>query len=182
MLRKLAAVVSGALLAAIVAPAGAEEARVPSQAEAQANVRITVRIGKLEQGKRNVLKSYDLVVASGTVGSTLLSGARVPIPTAAGDADDKGAGGEGSTRFVYQNIGFSTDAKVWIVGDKKVKLLANIEDSRLKERVAGQPPIVETRQMSMSAILSDGVPMEVTRFEGETDLSGFVEIEAKILP
>ncbi len=181
MLRRIAAVMTGALLAVIVAPAGAEEARPPSPAEPQTNVRITVRIGRIEQGKRNVLKSYDLVVAAGPVGSSLLSGARVPIPTAAGDAADKGAGGDGSTRFVYQNIGFSTDAKAWIVADKKVKLLANIEDSRLKDRAAGLPPIVETRQMSMSAILSDGVPMEVTRFEGETDLSGFVEIEARIL-
>jgi hypothetical protein len=186
MLRKLAAVMSGALLAVLVAPAlctpaGAEEAKAPSPAEPQTDVRVTIRLGRVEQGKRNVLKSYDLVVAAGTVGSKLMSGARVPIPTAGSDAADKGTGGDGSTRFVYQNIGFSVDAKVWIIGDKKLKLLAEIEDSRLKERAAGQPPIVETRQLSMNAILSDGTPMEVTRVEGEADLTGFVEIEAKIL-
>jgi hypothetical protein len=186
MLRKFAAVLSGALLAVLVAPGlctatRAEEAKAPSPAEPQTNVRVTIRLGRMEQGKRNVLKSYDLVVAAGTVGSKLLSGARVPIPTAGSDAAEKGMGNDGATRFVYQNIGFSVDAKVWILGDKKIKLLAELEDSRVKERTGNQPPFVETRQLSINAILSDGAPLEVTRVEGEADQPGFVEIEAKVL-
>ncbi len=186
MLRKLAAVMSGALLALLVAPAlcslaAAEEARPPAPAEPQTNVRITIRVGKVQQGKRNVLKSFDLVVAAGSVGSKLLSGTRVPIPTASTAAEDEGTEGEATTRFVYQNIGFSVDAKVWIVGDKKIKVLAEIEDSRLREHGAGEFPIVETRQLSMNAILTDGTPMDVTRVEGEADSPGFVEIEARML-
>lgn len=186
MLERLAPIASSTLLTLLVAIApwtavAAEETRAPAAAEPQVNVRVTIRLGKLEQGKRHLLKRYDLVVAAGTVGSKLLSGARVPIPTASGDAVGKGAEGEGSTRFVYQNIGFSTEAKVWIVGDRKIKLLAEIEDSRLGERLAGQPPIVETRQLSVNAILSDGTPMDVTSVQGEADPSGYVEIEATIL-
>ncbi len=185
MLRKLAAVLSGALLAALVAPvasapARAEEAKASAGTEPQVNVKVTVRLGRMEQGKRNVLKSYDLVVASGSTGSKLLSGARVPIPTAS-EPGDKGPGGDGSTRFVYQNIGFSAEARVWITGDRKIKILAELEDSRVKERTGNQPPFVETRQLSVNAILSDGTPMEVTRVEGEADQPGFVEIEAKTL-
>ncbi len=185
MLRRIAAVLSGALLVVLLAPvlsapAGAQEAKAGSGAEPQINVRVTIRLGRMEQGKRTVLKTYDLVVAAGTAGSKLLSGARVPIPTASNEGE-KGLPGEGATRFVYQNIGFSADAKVWIVGDKKVKLLAELEDSRVKERTGNQPPFVETRQLSVNTILTDGTPMEVTRVEGEADQPGFVEIEARIL-
>ena len=186
MLKRLLAIASGALLAVLVAPvlsvpAGAEETRPPSAVEPQTNVRVTIRLGRIEQGKRTVLKSYELLVAAGSAGTKLLSGARVPIPTASSDAAEKGTGGEGSTHFVYQNIGFSTDAKVWIYGDNRIKLLAEIEDSRLKERAPGQPPYVETRQLSLNAILTDGKPMDATKVEGDTDPSGFVEVEAKIL-
>lgn len=185
MLRKLASLALGPLLAALFAPAvcvpaGAQETRAQSPAEPQTNVRVTIRLVKLDQGKRNVVKSYDLLVATGTTGSKLLSGSRVPIPNVKREPAEKGAGGEESTQYVYQNIGFSVEAKVWLVGDRKVKLLAEIEDSRLKER-AGQPPVVETRQLSVNTLLPDGTPMEATRIEGDADPSGVVEVEARIL-
>jgi len=40
---------------------------------------------------------------------------------------------------------------------------------------------VQTRQMRVNAVLTDGVPLELTRGEGVMDRPGFVEIEAKIL-
>lgn len=187
MLRKLAALACGAVVAALIAPAlcapaFAEETKASAAtAETQTDVRITVRLGKLDQGKRTVMKSYDLVVVAGSSGSKLLSGSRVPIPTATHEPSDKGAGGDASTEFVYQNIGFSIEAKVWLVGDKKIKILGALEDSRLTDRIPGQPPVVETRQLSVNAVLADGTPMEVTRVEADGMPPGFVEIEARIL-
>ncbi len=43
------------------------------------------------------------------------------------------------------------------------------------------PPHVETRQLSVNAVLTPGEPLEVGRVEGIRDRSGFVEVEAKIL-
>jgi len=132
------------------------------------NVVIHFRIGTIEGKKRTVTKSYNLVVAAGSMGSELLAGQRVPF---------RSAGADGGV--TYQNIGFATDAKAWVIGDDKVKLMADIEDSRIRDN-EGELPIVETRQLTVNAILTDGVPLELTRAEGLTDLSGFVEVEARI--
>lgn len=142
-----------------------EEAAEPEESST-ANVLLVVRIGKLENGQRIPVKEYNLIVADGTPGSNLLSGQRVPFP-----------GDEG---HVYQNIGFSTHARAWILGPKTIKLVADIEDSRLREGERGAP-IVETRQLGINAMLTDGVPLELTRVDGITDNSGFVEVEARIL-
>ena len=119
-----------------------------------------------------MVKTYHLVVGPETKGSTLLSGARVPLPVG-GDAADKAA-------FVYQNIGFSVVAEAFVLTDGRIRLNAQLEDSRLLEPVAGRPPVVETRQLSVNAVLSEGKPLEVTRVEGEVDPNGFVEVEAKV--
>lgn len=163
MTRKLAAALVLSLL-----PIAAWAAEGRSDAEPQANVKVTFRLGKLEQGKRTVVKTYDLVVAAESSGSKLLSGSRIAMPT-------------GGTDIVDQNIGFSAEAMVWIVAPGKIKLQAKLEDSRLVERVAGQAPQVETRQLSVNAVLAEGKPMEVTRVDSSIDPSGFVEVEASIL-
>jgi hypothetical protein len=165
MLHRLALV----CLILTAAPAVAQEASTRPAPEPQPNVRVTIRVMRLEQGKPRPVKSYDLVVSPETPGSKLLSGARVPLPVG------------GSESFIYQNIGFSAEATVWLLPGGKIKLLAQIEDSRLAEPVAGRPPVVETRQLSVNTILSDGQPMVVTKVEGDADPSGQVEVEAKIL-
>ena len=163
---------AGMLLAAAPVSVQAQEAAA-RPAEAQPNVSVTIRVHRLDHGQRRLLKSYNLLVAPDTPGSKLLSGSRVPLPMG-GDGSDKAA-------FIYQNIGFSANAEVKLLGDGRIKLVALIEDSRLAETVAGRPPVVETRQLSVNAVLTDGKPMEVTRVESETDPSGLVEVEAKIL-
>jgi hypothetical protein len=162
MLRKLATLMFASLF--VPGVLAADEKPAPGL---QPNVKVTIRLGKIEQGKRNVLKTYDLVVAPETTGSKLLSGSRVPIST--------------GSEIVYQNIGFSAEAMVWLVGDGKIKLSAKIEDSRLADKVANAAPFVETRQLSVNAVLTDGRPMEVTKVEGSIDPSGFVEVEAAVL-
>jgi len=144
----------------------------PSADSDLSNVKVTFRLGKLENGERVPLKSYDLVVAPGEIGSKLLSGARLPFPT--------GSGGDGGT-VVYQNVGFSTEVRAWVVGADRIKLVADIEDSRVRDGDDGPLPTVETRQLSVSAVLVDGKPLVLTRVDGVADLSGFVEVEARIM-
>ena len=166
----------GLILVAAPAPSRAQEPPASNPvAEPRGNVKVTIRLGRLENGQRRPMKSYDLVVAPETAGSKLLAGARVPLPVGDDKAEAAGA------RFVYQNIGFSAEAMVWILSNGKIKLQGNFEDSRLSEAVGGRPPVVETRQLSVNTVLTDGQPMEVTRVEGGTDPSGYVEVEAKVL-
>ncbi len=114
------------------------------------------------------------MVVRGGLGSRLLSGARVPFPaTDEGDGDADG--------WVYQNIGFTTEVHAWVMKDGRIKLIATLEDSKVEAGKDGMPPSVETRQLSINAILTPGEPLEVGRVEGIRDRSGFVEVEAKIL-
>jgi len=167
------------LLAATVVTAQAE---AEAKRGSDANVLITVRMGKLEGDLRVPVKSYTLVVADGTPGSKLLAGERVPFPTSKGTLADKlDPDAEATASFAYRNIGFVTEIRAWILDKTTIKVMADIEDSRVRQSEDGKPPTVETRQLTVNAILTDGEPLELTRVEGVTDQSGFVEIEAKIL-
>jgi len=168
--------------AATLAASQTDSTPAPFKDASKANVLITIRLGKIEGSDRIPVKSYDLVVADGTSGSKLLSGQRVPFPTASmPSADGSGDEGGATQAFVYQNVGFVVEARAWLVDKNKIKLIADIEDSRVRDGKGGEPPIVETRQLRVNAILTDGEPLELTRVESE-DQSGFVEVEAKILP
>lgn len=162
-----------ALLAAAL-PATAQDD--PAKDVGKTNVLMTFRIGTLDDGRKTTAKTYSLVVAEGTLGSKLLAGQRVPFPEASEDG--------GMTKIVYQNIGFATEVRVWVLDKKTIKVMADIEDSRVMDGEGGSPPSVETRQLSINAILTDGEALEVTRGEGilEERRGGFVEVEAKIQP
>ena len=82
---------------------------------------------------------------------------------------------------VYQNIGFITSVKARIIGKNRILLRGELEDSRVREGEAEDPPVVETRQLSVNVVLSDGVPLALTRVEGASDPPGYVEVEASIL-
>jgi hypothetical protein len=168
-------IVIALLMIVPLAAAQSETPPAPDKTISKANILVTVRIGKIEGTERVPVKSYSLIVADGTNGSKLLSGQRVPFPAGPGDAAEAEGG------FIYRNLGFSSEVRAWIVDTKTIKLMAKIEDSRLLDAAAGGPPIVETRQLDVNAILTDGVPLELTRAEGITDQSGFVEVEAEIL-
>ena len=62
-----------------------------------------------------------------------------------------------------------------------IKVVADIEDSRVVAGENGNPPTVETRQLTVSAVLTEGIGLELTRVDGVADISGYVELEAKIL-
>jgi len=160
-----AAVMLPALILLTSIPVHAADA---PEVEGKTNVELIFKMGRIEDGKKVQYKSYRLIVADGE-GSRLLAGQRVPFP-----ADDGGP-------VVYQNIGFATEAQVLILDKKTIKVIADIEDSRLVDVEAGAPPRVETRQLAVSAILTDGIPLELTRVEGVADISGYVDLEARIL-
>ena len=92
-----------------------------------ANVLITVRMGTLDGEKRTPVKSYDLIVADGSPGSSLLSGERVPFPTSKGSMADTLADEGDGPAFAYRNIGFSSEIRAWIVGKNSIKVTALIE-------------------------------------------------------
>ena len=158
--------------AVILAPAVTLAQDESHNQTSRTNVLLTFRMGTFEDDRRDVKKSYQLVVAEGPVGSKLLSGQRVAFPTTSGDA---------SQVYVYQNIGFSTEVRVRLIDKKTIKVVANIEDSVVNRDETGAPPSVETRQLSVNVVLTDGEPLELTRVEGILDDSGFVEIVAEIL-
>jgi hypothetical protein len=168
------AVIALGLLVAPLAYGQGEQTQPPAD-EGKQNVLLTFRLGKIEGEKRIPMKSYDLVVASGRMGSKLLSGERVPFPTTSGEGESA------QQSYVYQNVGFVTSVEARILDEKKIRLRADIEDSSVREGAEGVPPAVETRQLNINVILTDGVPLELTRVEGLTDQSGYVEVEAKIL-
>lgn len=173
-IRRVAAAVAIVAIALLpVPPAAAQSQETQGTGAAAENVKLTVRLGRLADGERTEVKSYDLIVISGGVSSRLLSGERKPFP--AGEGGDGGSG-----RIVYQNIGFSTEAHAWVLDDGRIKIVATIEDSRIAEDVTAGAPDVETRQLAVGAIVEPGVPLEVSRVEGIREMSGFVEIEAKV--
>jgi hypothetical protein len=157
------------VLAALSFAAPAVQAEDAPAPEARVNVELIFKMGRIENGQKVQLKSYRLIVAEGVEGSRLLAGHRAPFPGADGGP------------VVYQNIGFATDARVWLLDKKTIKVVANIEDSRLLKDELGAPPRVETRQLAVSAVLTDGVPLEITRVEGVADLEGYVDLEARLL-
>jgi len=156
------------LLALVFVAPMAAQADNTGLVEGKANVQLIFKMGTIENGQKSQMKSYRLVVAEGPVGSKLLVGQRVPFP-----------GDEGS--IVYQNVGFATEARVWMVDKNTIKVVADIEDSRVVDGLDGNPPSVETRQLTVSAVLTEGVGLELTRVDGVADISGYVELEAKVL-
>jgi len=151
----------------LLAPTAVHSADAP-EAHGRTNVELIFKMGRIEDGKKVEYKSYRLVVADGE-GSKLLAGQRVPFPGADG------------APTVYQNIGFVTEAQVLMLDKKTIKVIADIEDSRLIDGAAGAPPRVETRQLAVSAVLTEGVALELTRVDGVMDISGYVDLEARIL-
>ena len=143
--------------------------------EGTTNVLLTFRMGVMEDGKREIRKQYRVVVAEGTPGSSLLAGERVPFKRAHSDE------GDATHSVVYQNVGFSTTARVYRIDQRRIRFVGEIEDSKVVAGENGGLPKVETRQMSVHAVLTVGEPLELTQVSGLLDLSGFVEVEAEIL-
>jgi len=178
---KLARVLLLALIVATTVPATpaqtsdttADPDRSATQ-QSRVNVLLRFRIGSIEDGVRVVKKTYDIIVVDGGAGSKLLSGNRVPLPNPGDETDGD---------YVYQNIGFFTEVRAHVLDKNQVKIVANIEDSNVVEDVDGGPPTIQTRQLTVDAVLTDGTPLELTRVENVSaeNSAGFVDVEARIL-
>jgi len=143
--------------------------------DSNSNVRVTFTLGKIEgKDKKTPVKSFALVVTSGGPPATVLTGARVPIPTT--EATDKGA----VTTYTYQNVGLSADVEAAILGSNEVRVRANVEHSWIDPETAETQPVVETRHQRVGVVLKDGVALEIARSSDGTDLR-YVEVKADIL-
>jgi hypothetical protein len=174
-MKKITSILLGVtLMAALLISAPLSRAQAEGEAAAsKANILLTFRISRLADGKVEKVKTYELMVADGQQGSRLLSGSRMPFPAAEGEGNVQ--------QFVYHNVGFTTSVEAEIIGEKRILLRADLEDSRVREGEPGEPPIVETRQLSVNVVLTDGVPLALTRVKGLSDYPGAVEVEAIIL-
>lgn len=162
-----------AIAALVIASLAAPAALAQSDDDADRDdrsIEVTVRLGALDGDTRVNVKSYDIVVLAGGAGSRLLSGTRTPIPSGTDGKD-----------VVYQNVGFSSEIRAWLLDDGRIEVAAVIEDSRLVREELTAPPLVETRQLEVQTVLKPGEPLEVTRVQGILDRAGFVEIEASVL-
>jgi hypothetical protein len=185
MIRFKRAILAGGALIALLVVSSMAVAQSPDgtgTSAAEANILIQFRMGTLDGETRTVTKSYSLIVASGSAGSDLLAGHRIPFPTV--DSGLSGGSGDDAAParpIVYQNIGFVTHAVATIIDGGKIMLRADIENSLVVESEDGGLPVVQTRQVTFNAILTEGETLEVTRAEGVMDQAGFVEVEARIL-
>jgi hypothetical protein len=175
--RPFAALACLVLSTIVVAPVAAQQSGASGD-----NVVLTVRIGSIADGERTVDKTYRLVLSPGSEGSRLLSGARVPLATETKEIDDTGdANAEVIAAFTYQNIGFSITAEAQVVEPSRILLRALLEDSRIGQADTAGPPPVETRQLSVNVVLTNGEPLEITRVERAAGDSGFVEVQADLV-
>ena len=151
-------------------PISLAQSSTPSNEMATENVLVTIRIGTMEGGKRIPIKSFELIVAAGTPGSKLLSGRRVPIPTGGTDG-----------AITYQNIGFAANIVVWIVDKETIRVMADIENSRLIPGHQGSAPIIDTRQLTVNTTLKPGTSLDLVRAEVADGETGYVELEVGLL-
>lgn len=150
-------------------PISLAQSSTPSKEMATENVLVTVRIGTMEGEKRIPIKSFQLIVAAGTPGSKLLSGQRVPIPMGGNDG-----------AITYQNIGFTANIVVWIVDEETIRVMADIEDSRLIPGHDGAAPVIETRQLTVNTTLKPGTSLDLVRAEATDGETGYVEMEVRL--
>ena len=166
MTRRIFAILPLCLLIVVVSlpvHAGNTEGQAADHPE-PLQVELTIRVGSMEDGKREPRREYDVIAINGQQ-SEFVSGGRVPIPTTSFNTSN-GNEAVPMTAFTYQNVGFSAQLQVWVDGDA-IRLDANIEDSHLSEQPAVQErPIIATHQQRVHAILEDGVPLQLTRAQG----------------
>jgi hypothetical protein len=143
--------------------------------DSTSNVRVTFTLGKVEgKDKKTPLKSFALVVTSGGPSATLLTGARVPIPTT--QATDAGT----ATTYTYQNVGLSAEVEAAIGAGSEVQMRATVENSWIDPSTKDTQPVVETRHQRISVLLKDGVALEIARSSDGEELR-YVEVKADIL-
>jgi len=151
-------------------PISLAQSSMPTDEMAIKNVLVTVRIGTMEGEKRILTKSFELIVAAETAGSKLLSGQRVPIPMGGTDG-----------AITYQNIGFAANIVVWIVDKETIRVMADIENSRLLPGHDGAAPVIETRQLTVNTTLKLGISLDLVRAKVTGAETGYVEMEVELL-
>ena len=142
------------------------------------NVLVTIRVGAPDAP----VKSYQLVADGGGQAAKLMDGQRVPIPTTTFQTSSPPDVIVPMTSYTYQNVGFEAEVRAWVQEDGRIKIVAEIEDSRLAdEPAAGGRPVIQTRHQRVHGTLIEGEPLRMTRVEEEGAGVRYLEILAEVL-
>lgn len=120
------------------------------------NVLVTITV---TEGSGSPEKSYQFIARDRTGAAELLTGWRVPVPTAE-------SGSPAVTSYTYQNVGLTARIKAQVLPDSHVALRGGIEISKVSEpttkpRSSVTPPIIGTFQQEFDVVLREGDPLDL---------------------
>jgi hypothetical protein len=174
-----------ALIVAVVPAAGDTASSLDGHAP---NVLVKITLGKIEDGDRKPLRSYQLLAPGSGAPARLSTTNRIPIPTITMGQDSDGHSTPASS-FTYQNIGFQANVRAHVLGGGMVEINADIDDSALynpadiERGKPGQPsaPVVTGVTQSIQAFVTQGTPIVSTLVEDPKGQSIYIQIGAEIL-
>lgn len=154
-------ILAAMILLAAVAAVGPASADEPGP-----NTRLTFTIDT--PAFDNAIPSVVEVAAALDGSVSVVTGARLPIPTSAGT--DEGSAENCGVRFSYQHVGLSIQARIRPAEGGRVLVTGTIEVSGLAPGSApgdlGSPPVVTTASSSFAVTLSDGGSERIVRVSG----------------
>jgi hypothetical protein len=158
--------------------AGVVIAQSPDTQGPGPNVEITITVGKLVEGKPQVIETYRLLARAGSE-SRLLIGWRTPIPTARTGGTDAGK----VTAFTYQNVGMTTNLKVELIDAKTVLLRGELELSGADDEseIADAAPVIGTFQQGLDVVVSEGKGLRIAEVPDPEGGTRFLEVEVDVL-
>ena len=120
------------------------------------NVLVTITV---TEGTESTERSYQLIARDRAGAAELLTGWRVPVPTAE-------SGSPAVTSYTYQNVGLTARIKAQVLPDSHVALRGGIEISKVSEpttkpRSLVTPPIIGTFQQEFDVVLREGDPLDL---------------------
>ena len=157
------------LLAGIVPSTSAQAPGRRAAADAGDNVRVTLRVGRLVDGRSMTVNTYELLVTVDSEPTEFLAGRRIPLVRQEQRVDDEVV----VTDYDYQSVGFS--AQIWVesVTGSRLRLRGSIEDSTIVS--SGPTPTIETHQLRIDTVVADGATQELMRIDAPGGTKGFVE-------
>ena len=162
-----------AVAAALPAPESA------SAGAPQPNVAVTLFVGKSGGPTGNDEKKYRMLGQAGS-SSRMLMGWRAPIPTRQSAADASEAG---STSFIYQNIGVSSDLQVDVLSDRRLAVHGQVEISGargapLGDLTSSKPTLIGTFQQALRVVVTAGKRVRVA--EAPDPEGGTVHLDIQV--
>jgi hypothetical protein len=173
MLRTIS--IPAVLCAALLLPAAAADTEGHGSLAPNVALTITVRNGDDAQDR-----AYRLLLRGDTSPARLMTGWRVPVPTATeGD-------GDGATIYSYQNVGMTTSVRARLLPGDRVALEGQLEVSGSREVTEGttsmaHAPIIGTFEQGFNVLLDEGRPVELAAVAGPKGGALSVRLEVEVL-